>query len=63
MREMGAGLALPAGTAVQLKPAGTHVMITGLSGPLREGDVMKLRLRFEKSGPRDVDVHVGAEGR
>ena len=63
MREMGAGLALPAGTAVQLKPAGTHVMITGLSGPLREGDVMMLRLRFEKSGPRDVDVHVGAEGR
>ena len=63
MREMGAGLVLPAGTAAQLKPAGTHVMITGLSGPLREGDVMKLRLRFEKSGTRAVDVHVGAEGR
>ena len=56
MREMGAGLALPAGTTVQLKPGGTHVMITGLGAPLRAGDVMKLRLRFEKSGARDVDV-------
>ena len=63
MREMGSGLALPAGTEVQLKPGGSHVMITGLSAPLRRGDVMKLRLQFEKSDPRDVDVPVGAEGR
>ena len=63
MREMGAGLALPAGTAVQLKPGGTHVMVTGLGSPLRTGEVMKLRLQFEKSGPRDVDVPVGAGGR
>jgi copper(I)-binding protein len=63
MREMGSGLAIPAGTEVQLKPGGSHVMITGLSTPLHQGDVMKLRLQFEKSGPRDVDVPVGAEGR
>lgn len=63
MREMGSGLAVPAGTAVQLKPGGTHVMVTGLGGPLRAGAVMKLRLQFEKSGPRDVDVTVGAGGR
>ena len=63
MREMSAGLALPAGTAVQLKPGGTHVMITGLGAPLRKGEVVKLRLVFEKSGARDVDVPVGAEGR
>jgi copper(I)-binding protein len=63
MREMSAGLALPAGTAVQLKPGGTHVMITGLGAPLRAGDAIKLRLQFEKSGARDVDVLVGAEGR
>ena len=63
MREMGAGLALPAGTAVQLKPGGSHVMITGLGAPLQAGEVMKLRLQFEKSGPRDVDVSVGAGGR
>jgi len=63
MRHMGAGLALPAGTAVQLKPGGTHVMITGLGGPLHTNDVVKLRLQFEKSGPRDIDVSVGAGGR
>ena len=63
MREMGAGLALPAGATVQLKSGGTHVMITGLGAPLRPSDVMKLRLQFEKSGPRDVDVAVGAGGR
>ena len=63
MREMGAGLALPAGTAVQLKPGGTHVMITGLGAPLSAGAVMKLRLQFEKSDARDVDVPVGAGGR
>jgi periplasmic copper chaperone A len=60
MREMSAGLAVPAGTAVQLNPGGTHVMITGLGAPLREGDMMKLRLQFEKSGTRDIDVPVGA---
>lgn len=63
MREMSAGLALPAGTMVDLKPAGAHVMITGLGAPLRTSEVVKLRLVFEKSGPRDVDVPVGAEGR
>lgn len=63
MREMGAGLAVPAGAAVQLKPGGTHVMITGLGAPLRASDVIKLRLQFEKSGARDVPVPVGAGGR
>lgn len=63
MREMGAGLALPARTAMQLEPGGTHVMITGLNGPLRSGQVMKLRLKLEKSGAQDVDVAVGARGR
>ena len=63
MREMGGGLVLPAGTAVQLKPGGSHVMITGLEAPLQTGEVMKLHLRFEKSGPREVAVSVGAGGR
>ena len=63
MREMGAGLALPAGTTVELKPGGSHVMITGIGAPLRAGEVMKLRLRFEKSGAHEVDVSVGAGGR
>ena len=58
MRPMEAGLAIPAGAAVELKPGGSHVMVTGLGGPLRSGDTLKLTLRFEKSGERPVDVRV-----
>ena len=32
MRAMGSGLAIPAGATVELKPGGSHVMITGLGG-------------------------------
>ncbi len=46
---MEAGLAIPAGATVELKPGGSHVMVTGLGGPLRSGDTLKLTLRFEKS--------------
>ena len=58
MRELGSGLAVSAGTTVELKPGGTHVMITQLGGPLRRGEILKLRLRFEKSGEKPVDVTV-----
>jgi copper(I)-binding protein len=67
MRELGSGLAVPAGTSVELEPGGTHVMITQLGAPLRRGEILKLRLRFEKSGEKPVDVTVasatGPEGR
>ena len=58
MRPMQAGLAIPAGSTVELKPGGSHVMVTGLGGPLRAGDTLKLTLRFDKSGDRPVDVRV-----
>lgn len=58
MRSMESGLAIPAGTTIELKPGGTHVMVTGLSGPLRSGQMLKLTLRFEKSGERPVEVEV-----
>jgi len=58
MRELGSGLAVPAGTTVELKPGGTHVMITQLGAPLRRGENLRLRLRFEKSGEKPVDVTV-----
>ena len=58
MRPMEAGLAIPAGATVELKPGGSHVMVTGLGDPLRSGDTLKLTLRFEKSGERPVDVRI-----
>ncbi len=60
MREMGSGLAIPAGASVELKPGGSHVMITGLAAPLPEGAQLDLRLKFEKSGERRVVVPVAA---
>lgn len=63
MREMSSGLAIPAKTSVELKPGGSHVMITGLASPLPEGAKLDLRLRFEKSGERRVAVPVAAAAR
>ena len=60
MREMSSGLAIPAKTSVELKPGGSHVMITGLAAPLPEGAQFDLRLEFEKSGERRVVVPVAA---
>ena len=52
------GLEIPGGRALQLEPGGAHVMVTGLTSPLRAGDSLKLRLRFETSGERVIDVPV-----
>ena len=60
MRPMQAGLAIPAGATVELKPGGSHMMVTGLADPLRAGDTLRLTLRFEKSGERPVDVDVAS---
>lgn len=47
-------LEIPAGQAVELKPGGTHLMLTGLAEPLAAGDGIELRLRFDKSGDKIV---------
>ncbi len=58
MRPLNSGLAVPAGATIELRPGGTHVMISGLGGPLHAGDALKLTLKFEKSGERPVDVRI-----
>jgi len=58
MRPMESGLPIPAGAKIELKPGGTHFMVTGLRAPLNVGDTVKLTMRFEKSGDRPVDVRV-----
>jgi copper(I)-binding protein len=58
MRELASGVAVPAGSTIEFKPGGTHVMITGLPAPLPRGEALKLRLAFEKSGEKPVDVKV-----
>ena len=55
MRPLENGLDIPAGATVALKPGGAHIMISGLTAPLRDGDGVKLTLRFERSGDRAVE--------
>lgn len=49
---------LPAGTAVELKPGGYHVMIVGLTSPLEVGQELSMTLTFEQGGDLVVTVPV-----
>jgi len=49
---------LPAGTAVELKPGGYHVMLLGLTAPLVLGQELALTLTFENAGTLAVTVPV-----
>lgn len=45
-----------------LKPGGLHVMLLGLTSPLKEGEVFPLTLTFETSGSVTFEVVVKAPG-
>lgn len=49
---------LPAGQTVELKPGGYHLMLMGLKAPLKAGDKLPLKLKFEKAGEVVVTVNV-----
>jgi copper(I)-binding protein len=64
---------IPAHGIVELKPHGLHIMLMGLTQPLKEGDTFAVTLTFEKAGPVDLQIvveatdsdgsgHDGAEG-
>jgi copper(I)-binding protein len=57
-----AGLDIPAGQPVTLKPGGEHIMLEGLDAPLREGQSFPLILTFEKAGTRTVTVAIEKPG-
>ena len=55
MRALPAGLDLPAGKAVDLKPGGYHVMLMDLKQPLQDGESVPLTLVVEgKDGKRET---------
>jgi periplasmic copper chaperone A len=60
MRELPSGLEIPAGGTVELKPGGFHLMFMGVKTPFKEGDTLKVELKFEKAGQVDVDLPVTA---
>lgn len=64
MRRM-ENLPVTAASSVVLKPGGDHIMLVGLKQPLKEGELVKLTLVFEKAGAIDIEATVepiGAAG-
>jgi copper(I)-binding protein len=57
-----AGVDVPAGQLVTLKPGGAHIMLMGLNQPLQAGQSFPLTLSFEKAGQREVTVKVEKPG-
>lgn len=50
------------GEPAMLKPGSMHIMLVGLTAPLREKDRFPLTLTFEKAGKVEVEVLVESAG-
>lgn len=50
---------VPADGTLEMKPGGYHIMLMGLTQPLKEGDEIELILTFEKAGEVKVKAKVG----
>lgn len=46
MREKDGGFTIPAGSSFALKPGGNHIMLMGLTHPIKAGDEISLTLTF-----------------
>lgn len=49
---------VPAGGKAELKPSGYHLMLMELKEPLKAGETIKMKLKFEKAGAMEVAVPV-----
>jgi copper(I)-binding protein len=58
MVELPGGIAIPAGTTVDLKPGSLHVMFMQLKQPVMVGEEIRGTLVFEKAGPVEVQFEV-----
>jgi len=57
-----AAIDIPAGQPVTLSPGGMHIMLLGLTQPLREGQSFPLTLSFDHAGPQRVTVAIEKAG-
>jgi len=62
MRHLKDGLEIKPGQTVELKPGGYHLMLTGLSDALKQGQKLKGSLTFEKAGTVEVEYSVAPIG-
>ena len=60
MRQLSAGLPLPAGQAVELKPGGYHVMLMDLKQQLRAGDTVPVTLVVEGADGKRENIEIQA---
>ena len=61
MREV-KGVDVPAKKSVEFRPGGFHLMLIELKAPLRQGDKVPVKLRFEKAGEVKAELAVEAMG-
>jgi copper(I)-binding protein len=52
------GILVPARGRAELKPAGLHVMLIGLTRDLKAGDTVRLTLTFERAGSMEIEAPV-----
>ena len=53
-----AGVDVPAGGKVELKPGGFHIMLMELVAPLQTGSKIVVNLKFEKAGQVTVNAEI-----
>jgi copper(I)-binding protein len=58
MAPLADGLPISAGSTIELKPGGYHIMLIGLTGDLKAGESFELTLTFEKAGDVTLTVPV-----
>lgn len=61
MRELPDGLPIPAGSTVELKPGGYHLMFMQVPKPFAEGETVETTLVFEKAGEIALPLAVRAK--
>jgi len=49
-----AAIDLPSGKTVELKPGSYHLMILGVKAPIKPGDNLKMKLKFQKAGELEM---------
>jgi copper(I)-binding protein len=61
MRQV-AGYDVPAKGNFELKPGGAHLMFMDIGRPFKEGEMVPVKLKFEKAGDVSAEFHVGRLG-
>lgn len=62
MRRVEAGLEIAPGATVELKPGGYHLMMVGLTAPVKLGAPIRGALQFEEAGRVEIEFAVAPIG-